>query len=148
MAAPGAWISRHGCGNRPRQYSLPRERRCETRLQGVDLRRVREVVCRSYQIEPSEIGRRGSRHEAAGRWRTWHGAYGGPNSELAEVLGVADRTACRTSRVGSPRGWRRGRTSEGGWGSCRINGIAPSRRAGEKTASLSPSPRPCRPTQT
>ncbi len=69
----------------------PRERRRETRqLQGVDLRRVCEVVCRSYQIEPSEIGRRGSRHEARAALAYLarrHTAV--PNSELAEVLGVS-----------------------------------------------------------
>jgi REP element-mobilizing transposase RayT len=69
----------------------PRERRRESRdVQGVNLRRVCEVVCYSYQVEPSEIGRRGSRHEAraalaylARRHTT------AANSELAEILGVS-----------------------------------------------------------
>ncbi len=69
----------------------PREVRREARdVRGVDLERIREVVCRTYEIEPSELGRRGSRQGARAALAYLarrHTAV--PNSELAGFLGVS-----------------------------------------------------------
>ena len=40
---------------------------------GVQLEAILEVVCRTYRVEPSELSRRGSRHEAQRCWHTWRG---------------------------------------------------------------------------
>jgi hypothetical protein len=68
-----------------------RERRRESRLvQGVTLARVCDVVCASYGIERSELGRRGSRHPARAalaylaRRRTV-----ATNAELMAALGLS-----------------------------------------------------------
>jgi REP element-mobilizing transposase RayT len=71
--------------------SPPRERRREWRsIQGMDLGRVCEVVCREYEVDLSELSRRGSRHEARAalaylaRRRTT-----ASHGRLAELLGVS-----------------------------------------------------------
>jgi REP element-mobilizing transposase RayT len=69
----------------------PREVRRESRLiQGVELDRVCEVVCRVYQVESWELSRRGSRHEvraALAYLAREHTAA--THGELAELLGVS-----------------------------------------------------------
>jgi hypothetical protein len=84
----------------------PREPRRETRqVQGVELRRVCEVVCRSYQIESSEIGRRGGRHEARAALAYLARRHtAAPNSELAKVLGVS-RPDCVPNLTRRFAGW-------------------------------------------
>ena len=50
-------------------------RRKESRLlHSLPLSRVCEVVCASYEIEPKELSRRGSRHPRERRWRIWRAA--------------------------------------------------------------------------
>ncbi len=68
-----------------------RERRRESRLiQGVSLAQLSGVVCRLYEIDPSELNRRGSRHPARAalaylaRRRTT-----ATNAELMNVLGLS-----------------------------------------------------------
>jgi putative transposase len=68
-----------------------RERRRESRLMlSVPLSRIIEVVCSSYQIEPAELGERGSRHPARpalvylARNHTM-----ATNAQLAAVLGLS-----------------------------------------------------------
>jgi hypothetical protein len=69
----------------------PRERRRESRLvQGLELRRVCEVVCRAYQLELGELSRRGSRHEARAALAYLARRHtAATNAELADVLGVS-----------------------------------------------------------
>ncbi|MHB1561489.1 MAG: hypothetical protein ACYC61_28910 [Isosphaeraceae bacterium] len=65
-------------------------RREAREVRGVDLERIREIVCRAYGIEPSELGRRGSRQEARAALADLarrHTAV--TNSELAGLLGVS-----------------------------------------------------------
>jgi hypothetical protein len=68
----------------------PREQRRESRqMQGIDLRRVCEVVCRAYRVESSELGRRGSRHESRAALAYLARRHTETtNSELAVILGV------------------------------------------------------------
>jgi REP element-mobilizing transposase RayT len=88
----------------------PRERRREDRqVRGVDVRRVCEVVCRAYQVESSELGRRGSRHEARAAVAYLARRHTeATNSELAEILGVSrpDSVPNLTRRFA---GWLAGR---------------------------------------
>jgi len=69
----------------------PRERRRESRLvQGLEFRRVYEVVRRVYQVESRELSRRGSRHEARAALAYLARRHtAATNAELAEVLGVS-----------------------------------------------------------
>jgi putative transposase len=68
-----------------------RERRRESRLMlSVPLSRITEVVCAFYQIEPSELSQRGSRHPArAGLVYLARGHTLATNAELAAVLGLS-----------------------------------------------------------
>jgi putative transposase len=69
----------------------PRELRRESRLiQGVELGRVCEVVARGYQVESSEVSRRGSRHEARAALAYLARKHTeATHGELAELLGVS-----------------------------------------------------------
>jgi hypothetical protein len=69
----------------------PRERRRESRLvQGIALERVGEVVCASYGVDPAELTRRGSRHEARAALAYLARQHTvATHAELAEVLGVS-----------------------------------------------------------
>ena len=93
----------------------PRELRREAReMRAVDLSEICEVVCRAYGIEPSELGRRGSRQERAsgagvpgapshGRHELGAGrvAGGEPSGQRAEPDAAVRRLARRGG--GSPR---------------------------------------------
>jgi putative transposase len=69
----------------------PRVPRRESRLiQGVELKRVCEVVCRAYQVELSELSRRGSRQEARAALAYLARQHTeATHGELAELLGVS-----------------------------------------------------------
>jgi hypothetical protein len=69
----------------------PRERRRESRLvQGIPLRRVCELVCESYGVAPTELSRRGSRHEARPVLAHLARQYTEATlAELAPILGVS-----------------------------------------------------------
>jgi REP element-mobilizing transposase RayT len=69
----------------------PRERRRESRLvQGIELRRVCDLVCKSYDLAPSELARRGSRHEARPVLAHLAREYTEcTHAELAPILGVS-----------------------------------------------------------
>ena len=73
------------------QEAPPREPRRESRqVRGIDLRRVCEVICREYQIEKSELGRRGSRQEARAALAYLARRHtAATNAELAGILGVS-----------------------------------------------------------
>ena len=68
-----------------------RERRRESRLMlSVPLSRITEVVCDFYQIEPTELSQRGSRHPArAGLVYLARRHTLATNAELAAVLGLS-----------------------------------------------------------
>ena len=67
--------------------SLRRESRL---IQGVELRKVCEVVCRGYQVASSELSRRGSRHEARAALAYLACRHtAATHGELAELLGVS-----------------------------------------------------------
>jgi putative transposase len=70
---------------------LPRERRRESRLMlSVPLSRIIEVVCAFYEIEPTELRLRGSRHPArAGLVYLARSHSLATNAELAAVLGLS-----------------------------------------------------------
>ncbi len=59
-------------------------------LQGVGIEKVIEVVCRGYQVEESELSRRGSRHEARAALAYLARQHTtASHSELAERLGLS-----------------------------------------------------------
>ena len=69
----------------------PRVPRRESRLiQGVELAKVCDVVCREYRVESSELSRRGSRHEARAALAYLARQHTeATHGELAAVLGVS-----------------------------------------------------------
>jgi hypothetical protein len=84
----------------------PRENRRGSRLiQGVELRKVCEVVCGLYGLESSELGRRGSRHEARAALAYLARRHTeATNRELAEILGVS-RPDCVPNLTRRFAGW-------------------------------------------
>jgi hypothetical protein len=75
-----------------------RERRRESRLiLSVPLSAIIEVVCAFYEIEPTQLSQRGSRHPArAGLVYLAKSHTLATNAELAAVLGCRERKVCRT----------------------------------------------------
>jgi hypothetical protein len=69
----------------------PREQRRESRLaKGISLARIRDVVCRVYDLEFSELKRRGSRQEARAAFAFLARRHTvATHAELARVLGVS-----------------------------------------------------------
>jgi putative transposase len=84
----------------------PRESRRESRLaQGVPLQTIVEVVCRTYQVESSELTRRGSRHEARAALAYLARRHTvATNARLAEMLGVS-RPDCVPNLTRRFAGW-------------------------------------------
>jgi hypothetical protein len=84
----------------------PRERRRDSRqIQGIDLGRVCEVVCGTYGLESSELGRRGSRHEARAALAYLARRHTeATNAELAGILGVS-RPDCVPNLTRRFAGW-------------------------------------------
>ena len=77
----------------------PRELHREARLaRGVQLEAILEVVCRTYRVEPSELSRRGSRHESqSGAGVPGAAAHGSHQCITGGGVGRSPgRTACRT----------------------------------------------------
>ena len=123
-----------------------RDRRRESRLMlGLPLSRVAEVVCGYYEIELTELGRRGNRHPARAalaylaRRRT-----AATNAELATFLGLVAREVRGTSYVTIGRqSWtenlqssaRLARVVAPGWSTHQavISGAAPPATCVEKT---------------
>ena len=68
-----------------------RDRRREARrARGLTLSQLSEVVCSEYEIEPSELSRRGSRHPARAAMAYLARRHtSATNGELAETLGVS-----------------------------------------------------------
>ncbi len=88
----------------------PAEPRRESRqIRGVELGTVREVVCGAYQLEPSALSRRGSRHEARAALAYLARQHTeATNLELARVLGVS-RPDCVPNLTRRFAGWLTGR---------------------------------------
>ena len=68
-----------------------RDRRREgRRMRGLSIARVSEIVCAEYEIEPSELSQRGSRHPARAAMAYLARRHtAATNGELTEILGVS-----------------------------------------------------------